>query len=85
MFPGLPSQQAQALTQAFADALSYRLELRVLGLNVGDKTATAACEVTHALVPKVGSASRNTQNSTFHLAQADGRWVIARLETSARR
>jgi hypothetical protein len=85
VFPGLPAQQGQALTQAFENAASYRLELRILGLNVADTTATAACEVTHALVPKVGNASRNTQGSTFHLALANGQWVIERVEPSNRR
>ena len=79
VFPGLSAEQTQALTRTFADAVSYRLDLRVLDVTVGPSTATATCVVTHALVPKVGSPSRTTQTSTFQLTPAGERWVIARI------
>jgi len=79
VFPAMSAEQAQALTRTFADAVSYRLDLRVIDVTVGPSTATATCVVTHALVPKVGSPSRTTQTSTFQLTPAGERWVIARI------
>ena len=78
-FVGLSADQAQALTRTFADAVSYRVDLRVLDVAVGSGTATATAVVTHALVPKVGSPSRTTQTSTFQLAPAGDHWVITRI------
>jgi hypothetical protein len=61
--------------------VSYRLDLRVLDVSVAAATAEATCVVTHALVPKVGSPSRTTQTTTFHLAPAGDGWVITRIAT----
>ncbi len=79
VFPRLSADQAQALTRTFADAVSYRLDLRVLDVTVDAATAAATCVVTHALVPKVGSPSRTTQTSTFELAPSGNAWVITRI------
>ena len=76
VFPRLSIEQAQALTRTFADAVSYRVDLRVLDLTIGPATAAATCVVTHALVPKVGSPSRTTQTATFELASSGDGWVI---------
>ena len=85
VFPALSAEQVEALGRTFDGAVSYRLQLRVLELSVGATSATAVCEVEHEFVPKVGNASRNTQRSTFHLANASGGWVIERVQSSARR
>ncbi len=81
VFRGLSADQAQALTRTFAEAVSYRLDLRVLDVSVASATAEATCVVTHALVPKVGSTSRTTQTATFHLVPAGDGWVITRIAT----
>ena len=54
----------------------------VTTLTVGDATVTATAEVTHALVPKVGSPSRTTQSARFTLAPMGSGWVIQRIETT---
>lgn len=81
-YPGLSSEQRQALTRTFAEAVSYGLGVRVTALTVGDATVTATAEVTHALVPKVGSPSRTTQSARFTLAPMGSGWVIQRIETT---
>ena len=83
IFPALSADQAQALTHTFADAVSYRLDLRVLDVTVGPSAAAATCVVTHSLVPKVGSPSRTTQTSTFELGPAGNGWVITRIVAPA--
>ena len=82
VFRGLSAEQAQALTRTFAEAVSYRLDMRVLDVSVAADTAAATCVVTHALVPKVGSPSRTTQTATFHLVPAGEGWVITRIATA---
>ena len=79
VYSGLSADQAQALTRTFADAVSYRLDLRVVDVDVGASSATATCVVTHALVPKVGSPSRTTQTTTFQFAPGGAGWVITRI------
>jgi hypothetical protein len=79
VFPRLTSDQAQALTRTFGDAISYQVDMRVLDVTVGAATATATCVVTHSFVPKVGSPSRTTQTSTFELAPSGDGWVITRI------
>ncbi|MGH9346393.1 MAG: protein kinase domain-containing protein [Vicinamibacterales bacterium] len=79
--PGLSSEQWEAVTRTFADAVSYDVDLTLLAINVTGSTATATCLVAHALVPKIGSASRNAPLETrFHLRQTSAGWVIERIE-----
>jgi len=82
VYPGLSAEQREALTRTFAEAVSYGLGVRVTALTVGEATVTAMAEVTHALVPKVGSPSRTTQSARFTLAPMGGGWVIQRIETT---
>jgi serine/threonine protein kinase len=85
IFPGLSAEQLGAITRTFADAVSYDVEVQVLATNISGSTATATCLVTHALVPKIGSASRNPpQETRFHLRQASAGWVIERIERTAK-
>jgi len=84
VFPGLSAAQSQALARTFADAERYGLELRILGVTVSGASATATADVTHALVPKVGNASRNTVRSTFHLTPSGSAWLIARVDSTRR-
>jgi hypothetical protein len=85
IFPGLSAEQLGAITRTFADAVSYDVEVQVLATNISGSTATATCLVTHALVPKIGSASRNPpQQTRFHLRQASAGWVIERIERTAK-
>jgi hypothetical protein len=85
IFPGLPAAQARAQADAFANAASYKLGIRVLDIQVSGMTAVANAEVTHEFVPKVGSPSTNVQQSRFTLRQNDGAWLIERVESAARR
>jgi hypothetical protein len=85
VFPGLTGEQTQALARTFEGAISYGLDLRVIDLRVGEGTATATCDVTHALVPKVGTPSTTTQRTTFQLTRAGEGWVIDRLLGGGRR
>jgi serine/threonine-protein kinase len=80
IFPGLPAAQARAQAEAFANASSYRLGIRVLDIQVSGATAVANCEVTHEFVPRVGSPSSNVQQSRFTLRQNDGAWLIERVD-----
>jgi predicted Ser/Thr protein kinase len=80
VFPGLSSEQAQALTRTFADSTSYRLEMRVLDVHATGGAATATCVLTHSLVPKVGSPSRTTQTATFYLAPIGTGWAIGSVK-----
>ncbi len=82
VYPGLSAEQRQALTRTFAEAVSYGLGVRVTALTIGEATVTAVAEVTHALVPKVGSPSRTTQSARFTLAPMGSGWVIQRIETT---
>jgi serine/threonine protein kinase len=83
VYPGMSAAQVDALTRTFAESLGYGLNVRVVNLTVGEATVTATCEVTHSLVPKVGSPSRTTQTARFHLAPAGGTWVIQRIDAEA--
>ncbi len=84
--PGLSAEQLGAITRTFADAVSYDVEVQILAMNITGSTATATCLVTHALVPKIGSASRNPpQETRFYLRQASAGWVIERIERTAKR
>jgi serine/threonine protein kinase len=85
VFPGLPPEQAAVLSRTFASAVSYRLTVRVLDIQVAQTSAVATCEVKHELVPKVGSPSSNVLHSRFSLRQADGAWIIDRIERAAGR
>ncbi|MGE0360827.1 MAG: serine/threonine-protein kinase [Vicinamibacterales bacterium] len=80
VYPGLPAAQSDALARAFAEAVSYGLNVRVVSLAVGEATVTATAEVSHALVPKVGSPSKTTQTARFTLAPMGSGWVIQRIE-----
>ena len=82
VFPSMSAAQTEALTRTFAEASSYGLDVRVVSLAVGDATVTATCEVTHALVPKVGSPSRTTQTARVVLAPMGASWVIQRLDAA---
>jgi len=82
VFPAMSAAQTEALTRTFAEASSYGLNVRVVNLVVGEATVTATCEVTHALVPKVGSPSRTTQTASFQLAPQGTTWVIQRLDAA---
>jgi len=84
IFPALPPAQAQAMARTFAGAIKYNVELNVLDLRVTGATATATCAVAHEFVPKVGNASRNTVQLTFHLRQVDGGWVIERIDSTTK-
>ena len=83
-FPGLSADQASALARTFADAVSYRLQIRVLDVQVSGPAAVATCNVVHELVPKIGSPSRNALQTRFHLRQNEGAWVIQRVEPGRR-
>jgi serine/threonine-protein kinase len=85
IFPALPSEQADALSRTFAAAKSYNVELNVLDVRAGQSTATALCDVTHALVPKIGNASTNTLQARFYFQNAGDVWTIERVERSARK
>ena len=85
IFPGLPAAQARAQADAFANAASYKLGIRVLDIQISGATAVASCEVTHEFVPKVGSPSTNVQQARFTLRQNDGAWLIERVDNAARR
>ncbi|MGD9904267.1 MAG: serine/threonine-protein kinase [Vicinamibacterales bacterium] len=80
VYPGLPDAQRDALARTFTEAVSYDVNVQVTSLSVGDATVTAAAEVTHALVPKVGSPSKVTQSVRFVLAPMGAGWVIQRLD-----
>jgi hypothetical protein len=56
----------------------------VLDVQVSGTTAVASCEVTHEFVPKVGSPSSNVVPTRFSLRQAEGGWVIERVEAGRR-
>ncbi len=84
VFPSLSAAQADAIGRMFGGAINYRLDLRVVEMRVDATTATATCEVTHELVPRVGNVSRNAQRSTFSLAPANGVWVIKGVQSSVR-
>jgi hypothetical protein len=83
VYPGMPAAQADALTRTFAESTAYGLNVRVVSLTAGEATVTATCEVTHSLVPKVGTPSRTTQTARFHLAPMGGIWVIQRIDAEA--
>jgi eukaryotic-like serine/threonine-protein kinase len=85
IFPTLPAAQAQAMARIFAGAIKYNVELTVLDLRVTGSTASAACDVTHEFVPKVGNASKNTVQTTFQLHQVGGAWLIERIEGATKR
>jgi predicted Ser/Thr protein kinase len=85
IFPALSPEQAEAMARTFDGAVSYRVELRVLDLRISGSTASATCDVTHALVPKIGNASVNTMQSRFHLQREGGAWLIQRVERTSRR
>jgi hypothetical protein len=82
VFPAMSAAQTEALTRTFAEAVSYGLDVRVVNLVVGEATVTATCEVTHALVPKVGSPSRTTQTARVLLAPMGDSWVIQRFDAA---
>jgi predicted Ser/Thr protein kinase len=82
VFPAMSAAQTDALTRTFAEAISYGLDVRVVNLVVGEATVTATCEVTHALVPKVGSPSRTTQTARVQLAPMGATWVIQRIDAA---
>jgi len=82
VYPGLPAAQGEALARTFSEAISYGLSVRVVGLSVGDATVTATAEVTHALVPRIGSPSKTTQTARFTLAPLGAGWVIQRIEAA---
>ena len=84
VFPGLSAAQSQALARTFADAERYGLDLRILTVTISGASATATADVTHALVPKVGNASRNTVRSTFHLTPSGTAWLIGRVDSARR-
>jgi serine/threonine protein kinase len=83
VYPGMPPAQVEALSRTFAESLGYGLNVRVVTLTVGQDTITATCEVTHSLVPKVGTPSRTTHTARFHLAPIGGVWVIQRVDAEA--
>ncbi len=83
VFPALPADQAAAIATTFAGANSYRMDIRVLDVTVNGAAATATCDVTHVLVPKVGNTSSNVLRSLFHLRRTDGGWVIERIDRTA--
>jgi serine/threonine-protein kinase len=85
IFPALPSEQADALGRTFAAAVSYNVELNVLDVRAGESTGTALCDVTHALVPKIGNASTNTLQARFYFQKAGDVWTIERVERSAKK
>jgi hypothetical protein len=85
VFPSLPGEQASAIGRTFAEARSYRMMLSVLDLEVNGAVATATCEVTHELVPRIGVPSTNVLQSRFTLRQGDGGWVIERVDRSGAR
>jgi serine/threonine-protein kinase len=82
VYPALPAAQDEALARTFAEAVSYGLSVRIVALSVGEATVTADAEVTHALVPKVGSPSRSTQSARFTLAPMGAGYVIQRIAPS---
>ena len=83
--PGLSAEQLGAVNRTFADAVSYNVEVQVLATNISGSTATVTCLVTHAFVPKIGSASRNPPLETrFSLRQTSAGWVIERIERMAK-
>jgi hypothetical protein len=83
--PDLSAEQLRAVTRTFANAVSYDVEVQVLATNISGSTATVTCLVTHALVPKIGSASRNPPLETrFYLRQVSEGWVIERIERTAK-
>lgn len=85
VFPSLSAEQASALARTFANATSYRLQVAALDIQITGASALATCTITHELVPRVGSPSRNVANTRFQLKLGGDGWVIDRVEASARR
>jgi outer membrane biosynthesis protein TonB len=83
IYPNLSQTQAEAMGKMFAGAVSYEVKVDVLDLRVAGSQASAACNVTHVLVPKVGNPSRNTAPMRFELRQTDGAWRIERVDRAS--
>ena len=84
--PGLSAEQLEAVGRTFANAVSYDVDLQVLGMDIMGSTAVVTCLVTHAFVPKIGSPSRNPPlQIRFSLRETQAGWVIDRVEPAQAR
>jgi hypothetical protein len=80
VWPTLPSDLAEQFGRSFSQVRSYQMRLTDCAVSVQDSTATARCQGTASIVPKVGRAPSPAQfSSTFVLRKVAELWVIDKV------
>jgi ketosteroid isomerase-like protein len=71
-----PAVDAAALSQAFDQMRSQRIDIEVAQVTASGNTATARCQVRQHFEPKAGRVNDSVVTATFSLQKTPAGWVI---------